>query len=246
MNVSVIIPALNEEQTVATVVRACLADNPVEVLVIDADSTDATAIRAREAGARVVNWREVMPGVTPRPGKGESLWRGVAAARGDVVCFIDADLTSATPGMVNALSAPFAEPRVQLVKATYPRTLSGKPTGGGRVTELSAKPLIREFFPHLMFIDQPLGGEYALRRSAARQLPFVDGYGVDIALLIDCAETFGVDSLAQVGLPARVHRNRPLHQLAPMAHTVARTILWRAGVLRTKPGAHREPLDRVG
>lgn len=188
-SISVVIPALNEERTVADVVRACLADEPLEVIVIDADSTDETAARAAAAGARVCNWREVLE-EEPQPGKGESLWRGVAAARGEVVVFIDADLESARPGMVTALTEPFVDPHVQLVKARYARSLNGQPTGGGRVTELSAKPLLRMFFPELAHIDQPLGGEYAIRRETALGLPFVAGYGVEAGLLIDVAKRY--------------------------------------------------------
>lgn len=238
-SVSVVIPALNEERTVAHVVRACLADEPLEVIVIDADSSDETAAEAQAAGAQVLNWREILP-EEPRPGKGESLWRGVAAAEGDIVVFIDADLESAAPGMVTALSEPFVDPHVQLVKARYARSLNGKPTGGGRVTELTAKPLLRQFFPELAHIDQPLGGEYALRRAAAMELPFVEGYGVEAGLLIDVAKRYGPYALAEVDLGTRAHRNRPLEELAPMADVVARTILSRAGVVG--PVAQRPPL----
>lgn len=238
-SVSVVIPALNEERTVAHVVRACLADEPQEVIVIDADSSDETAAEAQAAGAQVLNWREILP-EKPRPGKGESLWRGVAAAEGDIVVFIDADLESAAPGMVTALSEPFVDPHVQLVKARYARSLNGKPTGGGRVTELTAKPLLRQFFPELAHIDQPLGGEYALRRAAAMELPFVEGYGVEAGLLIDVAKRYGPYALAEVDLSTRTHRNRPLEELAPMADVVARTILSRAGVVG--PVAQRPPL----
>lgn len=231
MNVSVIIPALNEEATVADVVRACRADNPAEVLVIDADSVDLTAQRARDAGATVHNWRDILPDISPRPGKGESLWRGVAAARGDIVVFVDADLESARPGMVKELVAPFTEPRIQMVKATYRRTIDGAPSGGGRVTELTAKPLLHMFFPELSVISQPLGGEYALRRDVACALPFVSGYGVEAGLLIDVAKRYGVESIAEVDLGERVHRNRHLHELAPMADVVAQTILSRAAVV---------------
>lgn len=238
-SISVVIPALNEERTVAHVVRACLADEPLEVIVIDADSTDETAARAAAAGARVCNWREVLE-EEPQPGKGESLWRGVAAARGEVVVFIDADLESAAPGMVTALTEPFVDPHVQLVKARYARSLNGQPTGGGRVTELSAKPLLRMFFPELAHIDQPLGGEYAIRREAALGLPFVAGYGVEAGLLIDVAKRYGPHAIAEVDLGTRAHRNRPLEELAPMADVVARTILSRAGVVG--PVAQRPPL----
>ena len=239
MKVSVIIPALDEERTVAHVVRACLADEPHEVLVIDADSYDETAAEAQAAGARVLNWREVLP-EEPRPGKGESLWRGVAAAEGDIVVFIDADLESAAPGMVSALAEPFIDPHVQMVKARYQRSFHGSPTGGGRVTELTAKPLLRQFFPELAHIDQPLGGEYALRRAAAVELPFVEGYGVEAGLLVDVAKRYGPHAVAEVDLGTRAHRNRPLEELAPMADVVARTILSRAGVIGAVP--QRPPL----
>lgn len=280
LRVAVVIPALNEEATVGHVVRACLADaaapaapNPAaapndaapydaaphdatvtvaEVIVIDSDSTDATAQRAREAGARVVNWRDVLPHLEPVPGKGEALWRGVAAvasASCDAVCFVDADLESAAPGLVQALCAPLADPEVHLVKARYARTFEGAPSGGGRVTELAAKPLLRAFFPELVHIEQPLGGEYALRLKTARELPFVAGYGVEVGLLIDVARTHGAKVIAQADLPARRHRNRPLHELAPMADVVARTILGRAGVEMAEnvaPCAQRPPLNQVG
>lgn len=228
MDISVVIPALNEAATIAHVVAACRADNPAEVLVIDADSTDDTAAQATRAGACVLNWREVLPEISPRPGKGESLWRGLAAARGDVVVFVDADLESAAPGMVSALAAPFRRADVMLVKASYRRTLNGAASGGGRVTELTAKPLLRALFPELAHIEQPLGGEYALRAAAGRALPFVAGYGVEAGLLIDASLAHTPQAIAQVPLPDRRHRNRPLEQLAPMADVVARTILDRA------------------
>ena len=228
MSVSVVIPALNEESTIAHVVQACLADQPLEVLVIDADSTDATAAEATCAGARVINWRDVLSDIPVRPGKGESLWRGIHAAQGDIVVFVDADLESAAPGLVSALAAPFASHGVNLVKPVYSRTFGDQPTGGGRVTELTAKPLLGMFFPELSHITQPLGGEYAIRRAVARQLPFVDGYGVEAGLMIDMAHYFGADTIQQVQLPPRVHRNRPLYELAPMARTVAETIIDRA------------------
>ncbi|AKE38884.1 Glycosyl transferase family 2 [Corynebacterium camporealensis] len=227
MRISVVIPALNEEATIADVVRACLADNPLEVLVIDADSSDETASVASAAGATVLNWREVLPDIEPRPGKGESLWRGVAAARGEVVVFVDADLESARPGMVNAMAEPFQDPQIQLVKPRYARSFHGAPTGGGRVTELTAKPLLRLLYPELADIAQPLGGEYAIRRETALDLPFVDGYGVEAGLLVDIGKQCGRDAIAEVDLGTRKHRNRPLEELAPMADVVAATLLRR-------------------
>lgn len=219
-----VIPALNEEATVAGVVEKCLASSADEVLVIDPDSTDATATLAAEAGARVVPWREVDPR-EPWAGKGEALWRGVKAAAGDVVVFVDADVTSLEPWWVDALAEPLRDDSIHLVKASYERARAG-----GRVTELTAKPLLRALFPQLAHIRQPLAGEYAIRRSTALRLPFVAGYGVEAGLLIDVASAHAPASIAEVELSPREHRNRPLTQLGPMADVVSRTILARAGV----------------
>lgn len=219
-----VIPALNEEATVAGVVEKCLASSADEVLVIDPDSTDSTATLAAEAGARVVPWREVDPR-EPWAGKGEALWRGVKAAAGDVVVFVDADVTSLEPWWVDALAEPFSDDSIHLVKASYERARAG-----GRVTELTAKPLLRALFPQLAHIRQPLAGEYAIRRSTALRLPFVAGYGVEAGLLIDVASAHAPASIAEVELSPREHRNRPLTQLGPMADVVSRTILARAGV----------------
>lgn len=241
MRVSVVVPALNEAPTVGAVVRALAAENPWEVIVVDADSTDATAREARRAGARVLNWREILPDVEPLRGKGESLWRGVVAASGDVVVFVDADLREVPPGVVGKLSAPFRDQKVQLANADYRRGLDGAPVGGGRVTELTAKPLLRLYFPELARLNQPLAGEYAVRRSSALALPFVAGYGVEVGLLIDTLSAHGAQSIVEVGLGQRHHRNRPLAQLAPMADVVAATILQRAGLL---PAAAPAPAER--
>lgn len=224
-----VIPALNEETTVGGVVAAALASAPAEVIVIDADSTDRTAAVAAAAGATVLNWRDILSGIAPVPGKGESLWRGVAAATGEIVVFLDADLTQPATGMVAALAAPFTDPDIHLVKADYLRSLNGQPSGGGRVTELTARPLLRLLFPQLAHIRQPLAGEYAIRRDTALHLPFVAGYGVESGLLIDVAAQHGAGAVTQVDLGVRHHRNRPLHELAPMADVVAATILSRSG-----------------
>ena len=229
-SVSVVIPALNEEETVAGVVRAARGSCANEVIVVDSDSTDNTAVNARKAGATVLNWREIAPEIPVQPGKGEALWRGVRAATGDIVVFLDADVTTVQAGWVDGLAGEFVDKRVHLVKATYARALDGAPRGGGRVTELTAKPLLRLLLPDLPELDQPLAGEYAIRRSTALEVPFVAGYGVEAGLLIDVASLHGPSSLSQVDLGQKIHRNRPLSELSGMAETVARTILARAGV----------------
>lgn len=231
---SVIIPALNEEETVAEVVRTVLADRPAEVIVIDSESTDDTAARAREAGARVVDWRDALPTIVPVPGKGEALWRGTALAHGEFIVFVDADLRRPHPNLVRKLLEPFHNPDIMLVKANYQRGFRGEPTGGGRVTELTARPLIRQFFPELAHIRQPLSGEYAMRTAVARSLPFAAGYGVEIGLLLDVAARWGVSAIAEADLGERQHRNRPLEQLAPMADVVVETLLARVPEMKDR------------
>lgn len=230
MQVSVVIPALNEEATVADVVSAARASCADEVIVVDSDSTDATAANAEAAGATVLNWRDIAPEIPVQPGKGEALWRGVLAAKGDIVVFLDADVTTVEAVWVDRLAGAFVDKRVHLVKASYDRALNGAPRGGGRVTELTAKPLLRLLFPDIPPLDQPLAGEYAIRRDTAHNVPFVAGYGVEAGLLIDVSTLYGPSSLAQIPLGQKAHRNRPLHELSAMAETVAATILARAGV----------------
>lgn len=226
--VSVVIPALNEAATIAQVVAWAARSNPLEILVIDADSTDATAANARAAGAEVWNWRDILPEVSPQRGKGESLWRGVAQARGDIVVFLDADLQEISPTIVEELAAPFRDPTVHLVRAQYQRLLADGSPGGGRVTELTAKPLLGALFPELSHIQQPLGGEYAIRRASAQEVPFVIDYGVEVGLLLDIAARFGPQAILEIPTSPRQHRNRPLGQLHPMAEMITRTVLHRA------------------
>ncbi len=248
VSVTVIIPALNEQQTVADVVSAVKNEGYPglkEIFVIDADSTDNTAQLAEKAGARVFNWREIHPEVSVHPGKGESLWRGVAEATGEVIMFIDADLVEVPAGIVEKLTTPFTDSEVQLVKADYRRTYRGEPSGGGRVTELTAKPLLKLLFPECSWVGQPLGGEYAIRTKVARSLPFVEGYGVEIGLLIDVVTRFGASAIREVAVASRKHRNRPLEQLGPMADIVAATILTRAGILPPDSVFERNAVELV-
>lgn len=236
-SVSVVLPALNEEATVAAVVASVqpsLAAGIVdEIIVVDSDSTDGTAAAAKDAGARVVNWAEVLPDVPTRPGKGEALWRGVAAATGDIVVFLDADLRDPSPAFVPSLVAPLlADARVRMVKGHYRRDTPGD-VGGGRVTELTARPLLAAFRPDLAVIRQPLAGEYAAWRADLMRLPFAPRYGVEIGLLVDVADRWGAESIHEVDLGVRAHRNRPLGQLAPMAVEVSATLLRKIGMRPT-------------
>lgn len=242
--VSVCIPCRDEAGTIGSLVTAIAHelvgdDNLVdELLVVDDRSTDGTAAVAARAGARVVPIEDVHAAHGVGWGKGNALWAGMVASRGDLVVFLDGDLTSFAVDWVVSLVMPLlADDTVALVKAHAHRpTTMG---GGGRTTELVARPLISLYFPELSGLHQPLAGEYAVRRSVVSQLPFVEGWGVEIALLIDIARTQGAAAIAQVDVGVREHRHRPLESLAVQAAEVAATALGRAGVL-----TERQPVLR--
>lgn len=234
--ISVCLPARDESATVGAIVedlvqslveRTGLVD---EILVVDDHSVDDTAAVARAAGARVVAVDDVLPELGTGAGKGEALWKSVAAAQGDLIVWCDADITDFGPRFVVGLVGPLlARSDIGFVKGFYDRPVAGSAHGGGRVTELVARPLIATMFPHLASIVQPLSGEYAARRSLVERLRFVQGYGVDLGLLIDIAALEGTEVIAQVDLGTRRHRNRPLDELGPQALAVLQTALRRAG-----------------
>jgi glucosyl-3-phosphoglycerate synthase len=239
MTVSVVIPARNEAAHVGEVVRALrvalqervsLVD---ELLVVDADSTDDTGEVARRAGARVVRQSEVLPQLGTAPGKGEAMWKGLAASRGGIVAFVDADLTAFDPLLVARLIEPLLrEPEPLLVKAAYDRPLHLEghhdPHGGGRVTELLARPVLAALWPALAWLAQPLGGEYAARREVLEDLPFVRGYGVELGLLIDIHDRHGPERIVEVDVGRREHDHQPLDALGRMAAEILQVALRRA------------------
>ncbi len=236
--VSVVLPALNEEDTVGSVVETIaplLGGLVDELIVLDSGSTDDTEIRAVAAGARVISRETALPEVEPQPGKGEVLWRSLAAATGDIIAFVDSDLIDPDPMFVPNLLGPLlTTDGVHLVKGFYRRPLkvSGAEdaNGGGRVTELVARPLLAALRPELTCLLQPLGGEYAGTRELLTSVPFAPGYGVEIGLLIDTYDKLGLDAIAQVNLGVRTHRNRPLTELAAMSRQVIATLLSRCGI----------------
>lgn len=232
--ISVVLPALNEAATVADVVRAASHELVDELVVLDSGSTDDTAERATAAGARVVHREDVLPELEPLPGKGEVLWRSLAATTGDVIVFLDSDLIDPDPEFVPSLLGPMLTmPGIQLCKGFYRRPLRMEThdadTGGGRVTELLARPVLDALRPELKDVIQPLGGEYAVTREFAEAVPFAPGYGVEIGLLLDAHGRYGLEGIAQVNLGVRKHRNRSLQQLGVMARQILGAALARAG-----------------
>lgn len=236
--VSVVIPALNEQDTVGAIVEAIRSElvtaSPLvdEVVVVDSGSSDRTAEFAARAGALVVHRDRILPRMPAQPGKGEVLWRSLLATRGDVLCFVDADLREFDPALVCGILGPLlADPGVQLVKAAYDRPLIDGgvvlPAGGGRVTELVARPLLNLHWPELAGIVQPLAGEYAARRDLLARLPFPCGYGVEFGLLVDAFECAGLDALAQVDVGSRSHRHQDDRALGRMASEIWQTALLR-------------------
>jgi glucosyl-3-phosphoglycerate synthase len=233
--ISVCLPARNEQATVGAIVgrlretlvtRVPLVD---EVIVMDDSSTDATARIAEDAGAIVVDASSTLSEHGGGPGKGMALWKTLYASTGDIVVWCDADVTNFAPHFITGLVGPLlTNDDVAYVKGFYRRPLSSGGDGGGRVTELVARPLLSMFFPQLTSFIQPLSGEYAGRRWLLQGLPFVVGYGVEVGLLIDIATGWGTDVMAQVDLGTRLHRNRTLTELGPQAMTIMQVILRRA------------------
>jgi glucosyl-3-phosphoglycerate synthase len=247
VTVSVVLPALDEEGTVGSIV-SCVRRQLIEgcglvdeLVIVDAGSSDGTARMAADAGATVVAQRDILPELGTRTGKGEALWKSLHATTGDLVVFLDADLVEFDASFVTGLLGPLlADPTVAFVKASYDRPLDTGvtvlPAGGGRVTELVARPLINAYWPRLAGVVQPLAGEYAGRRRVLERLPFVCGYGVELAMLVDLLDEVGLDAIAQVDLGRRVHRNRDDVALGRMAAE-----LWHTAVTRTADGASALP-----
>lgn len=236
--VSLVIPARNEAATVGDVVAGVreafggtLLD---EIVVIDGASQDDTARLAAEAGATVHALADIRPDLGERVGKGEAIWKSQFVTTGDLLVFMDADLTEWSPHFVSGLLDPLlADPRVDLVKGFYERPFRDGSAevrhGGGRVTELVARPLLALAFPELTQVVQPLAGEWAVRRSVYETLHVPVGYGVDLAALIDIASIHGLDAVAQVDLGRRAHSHQSVQALGAMALQLAATVWSRSG-----------------
>src|SRR4249919_3820830 len=238
LTVSLVLPTLNEEETIGPIVRRAMREMvgrvPLldEVLVIDSASTDRTREIAEAEGARVVQHPDILPRYGSFVGKGEALWKSIYETSGDLIVWADTDVRNWHPRMVYGTLGPLLhEPRLQYVKGYYQRPIVEggmlKEGGGGRVTELVARPLINLFYPELSGFIQPLAGEYAGRRTLLEQLPFFTGYAVEIGHLIDAAERAGIEGLGQVDLERRVHRNQELEGLSRMSFVILQAVMKR-------------------
>jgi glucosyl-3-phosphoglycerate synthase len=234
--ISLALPALNEEQTVGRVIttikKALMDEVPLldEIVLIDSASTDRTRQIAEGLGVPTFIHQELLPELGARPGKGEALWKSLLVTKGDIIAWIDTDIINIHPRFVYGIIGPLLLNRtIQLVKGFYRRPLrmgeNMQASGGGRVTELAARPLLNLFYPELSGIVQPLSGEYAARREALEKAVFFSGYGVETGLLIDVFEQFGLRAIAQVDLLERIHRNQGLEALSKMSFAIIQVVL---------------------
>ena len=240
LTISLGLPALNEQKTIGKVIRivqtAFMQRYPLldEIVVIDSNSTDRTVEIAQDLGVPVYRHSEILPHYGSYVGKGEALWKSLFVLRGDLIAWIDTDIVNIHPRFVYGVLGPLIkEPSLMYVKGFYQRPLrvNGKleARGGGRVTELMARPLLNLFYPELSGLVQPLAGEYAGRRQALERVPFFSGYGVETGLLIDLLNRFGLHTIGQVDLEERIQRNQSLFALSKMAYAILQVVMQRVG-----------------
>jgi glucosyl-3-phosphoglycerate synthase len=235
VTISVCLPARNEVRTIGPILERLTPlreRGVIDQLVVVDHSTDGTAAIARAFGAEVFDQSALLPELGPVLGKGDAMWRSLHVLTGEVICFLDADSERFGEHFACGLLGPIVcEPRLSFVKGFYRRPFRigslTLPEDGGRVTELTARPLLRAFYPELAAVQQPLAGEIAARRELLERLPFVTGYGVDIALLLDAYREAGLDALAQVDLDVRQNAHQSLRELGPMADAVLQAVIVR-------------------
>jgi glycosyltransferase involved in cell wall biosynthesis len=238
LTISLALPALNEEETVGNVIETIKNSLVVqhhlldEIVLIDSSSSDRTRDIARSMGIPVYIHQELLPEYGPRRGKGEALWKSLLVTKGDIVVWIDTDIVNIHPRFVYGVIGPLlTNPRLQMVKGFYQRPLKSEERlqagAGGRVTELTARPLINLFYPELSGIIQPLAGEYGGRRKALEQISFFSGYGVEIGMVIEMFERFGLEGIGQVDLLERIHHNQSLEALSKMSFVILQAVLRR-------------------
>ncbi len=236
VSISLCVPSLNEEATIGKeviVFKSELMDRyPFvdEFAVIDSGSSDRTLEIASSYGADTYLSADILPGYGDKPGKGENLWKAIHQLKGDIICYVDADIKNIHPKFVTGLVAPLLyRSEIQYVKAFYDRPLAVsnevRPSGGGRVTEILVRPLFSMFFPELSALIQPISGEYAVRRELLETLSFPIGYGVETAHLIDVHQAHGLGAIAQTDLDKRVHRNQSTTDLGKMSFGILQSFV---------------------
>ncbi len=238
LTISLCLPTLNEANTIGReikIIRHLLVKKyPLvdEICVVDSGSTDRTRQRARRAGAKVFLAEQTLPELGSYKGKGENLWKSLYLTKGDIIIWVDADIRNFHPRFVYGLIGPLLQnPGIEYVKSFYRRPLKvGHRVlpGGGRVTELMVRPFLNLLFPDLALLAQPLSGEYAGRRSLLEQVPFFTGYGVEIGLLIDIEQRFGMQVIAQVDMDVRIHQNQAIENLRKMSYVILSILLHRS------------------
>ena len=239
LSISLCLPTLNEEKTIGkevVIFKSELVDRyPLldEIAVIDSGSDDDTREIATNFGADVYLADDILPDIEKKKGKGENLWKAIYQLEGDIIVYVDADISNIHPRFVYGLVAPLIyREEVKYVKAFYDRPLavsdSVRPSGGGRVTEILIRPLFSLYFPELTGIIQPLSGEYAVRREVLEKINFPIGYGVETSHLIDVYTKYGLDAFAQTDLDQRIHENKPTRALGKMAFGILQTFIKRA------------------
>ena len=250
--ITVVLPAREVAGTVGEIVERLRGLDPLidQVLVVDAGSGDGTAEIAARAGAEVHQEADLMPEFGQALGKGDAMWRALSVARGDVVAYLDSDTRDFSPHFALGLLGPLiCEPDIRFVKGFFRRPYRAAdtaelPAEGGRVTELTARPLLSAFFPELAAFVQPLAGEVAARRTLFERIPFASGYAVETAMLLHARDALGgTDGMAQVDLDVRLNDHQPLRDLGPMAYAVLRVILERLRAEGRLVDDHAPPLQ---
>ena len=255
LKISLCLPTLNEEKTIGKeliIFRSELVERyPLidEIAVIDSGSDDKTLEVAKNYGADTYLASDILPHLEPKKGKGENLWKAIYQLEGDIIVYVDADISNIHPRFVYGLVAPLVyRDELQYVKAFYDRPLafSGntRASGGGRVTEILVRPLFSLFFPELTSIIQPLSGEYAVRRDVLDKIAFPIGYGVETSHLIDVYNKFGLEAFAQTDLDKRVHENQPTQALGKMSFGILQTFIKRVNSMGVFNVEHYETILR--
>ena len=262
LTISVCLPTLNVAGTVGEILKIFRTElverHPLidQLAIVDSRSTDGTIEVAKAEGAEVIFDDEILPELKPASGKGEALWKSLFALTGDIIAWVDSDIENIHPRFASGLIGPLlAEPEIGYVKAFYERPLKAggtfEPGGGGRVTELTVRPVLNLFYPELSGMIQPLSGEYAGRRSVLESIPFTTGYGVETGMLIDILRRYGLRALAQVDMEQRIHHNQPIASLSKMSFGILQAVFRKLEedgklALKAEPGTVYNTLKREG